>query len=70
MTFRWWGNIKIGITETNWQSVDWINLAQDRDKCQVLVNTIMSLNVPHYARYFLTGCGTTRRPLLHELNDI
>ena len=58
MTFRWWGNIKMGIRETKWESVDWILLAQGRE-WQVLVNMIMSLNVPYYARYFLTGCGTT-----------
>jgi len=49
----------MGITDTKWESVDWIHLAQDTDKWQVLVNMIMSLNVPYYARYFLTGCGTT-----------
>jgi len=26
--------------------VDWIDLAQDRDRWQALVNTVMSLHVP------------------------
>jgi hypothetical protein len=59
MTFRWRGNIKMSITEMKWESVDWIHLAQDTDKWQVLVNMTMRLNVPYHARYFLTGCGTT-----------
>jgi hypothetical protein len=46
-------------TETKWERVDWIHLAQDTDKWQVVVNIIMSLNAPNYARYFFTGCGTT-----------
>jgi hypothetical protein len=49
----------MAITVTKWESVNWIHQAQDTDKSQVLVNMIMSLNVPYYARYFLTGCGTT-----------
>jgi len=49
----------MSITEMKWESVDWIHLAQDTDKWQVFVNMTMSLNVPYYARYFLTGFGTT-----------
>jgi hypothetical protein len=26
-----------------WYGVDWIGLAQDRDKCRALVNTVISL---------------------------
>jgi hypothetical protein len=28
---RWVDNIKIGLRETGWDSMDWIDLAQDRD---------------------------------------
>lgn len=31
-------NIKIGLYETGWESVDCINLPQDRDKWCILVN--------------------------------
>jgi hypothetical protein len=27
-------------------AMDWIDLAQDRDQCMVLVNTVMKLRVP------------------------
>jgi hypothetical protein len=29
---RWVNNTKIDIRETGWSGVDWIDLAQDRDK--------------------------------------
>jgi hypothetical protein len=32
--------------EIGWDVVDWIDLAQDRDHCRALVNTILNLLVP------------------------
>jgi hypothetical protein len=34
------------ILETGWGGVDWIGLAQDRDKWRALVNAVMNLRVP------------------------
>jgi hypothetical protein len=34
------------LREIEWESVDWIDVAQDRDQCRALVNTGMSLWVP------------------------
>jgi hypothetical protein len=34
--------------------VDWIHVAQDRDRCGSLVNTVMNLRVPYKAENFLT----------------
>ena len=34
--------------------MDWIDLAQERDKCQALMNTVMNLWVPQNAGNFLT----------------
>jgi hypothetical protein len=34
----WKDNIKTHLKETGWPDMDWINLAEDRNKCQV-VNT-------------------------------
>jgi hypothetical protein len=31
--------------EVGWGDVDWIGLAQDRDKCRALVNTVMNLRI-------------------------
>jgi hypothetical protein len=39
-------NIKMDLGEMGWDSIDWIDLAQDRDKWTALVNTVMKLLVP------------------------
>jgi hypothetical protein len=39
-------NIKMDVLEIGWGSVDWIVLAQDRDKWRDLVNAVMNLRVP------------------------
>jgi hypothetical protein len=36
--------------------MDWIGLAQDRDRWRTLVSAVMSLRVPWNAGNFLTSC--------------
>jgi hypothetical protein len=43
---RWEDNIKMDLVEVGFGDVDWIHLAQDRDRWQALVNMVMSLWVP------------------------
>jgi hypothetical protein len=43
---RWEDNIKIDLREIGFGDVDWIHLAQDRDRWRALVNTVMNLPVP------------------------
>jgi hypothetical protein len=43
---RWEDNVGMDIKETGWEGVDWIHLAQDKDQCQALVNTVMNFRVP------------------------
>jgi hypothetical protein len=43
---RWVDNIKIDLREIEWDGMDWIDLAQDRDKWRSLVNTVTNLRVP------------------------
>jgi hypothetical protein len=38
-------NIKIDLRERGWDGMDWINLAQDRDKWRALVNMVMNFRV-------------------------
>jgi hypothetical protein len=39
-------NIKTDLLEIGCGGVDWIGLAQDRDKWKALVNAVMNLQVP------------------------
>jgi hypothetical protein len=43
---RWEDNIKLDHGEIGFGDVDWIHLAQDRDRWRALVNTVMSVLVP------------------------
>jgi hypothetical protein len=43
---RWEDDIKIDLREIGFGDVDWIHLAQDRDRWRALVNTVMNLRVP------------------------
>jgi hypothetical protein len=42
----WVNNIKIDLGDIGWGGLDWIDLAQDRDKERALVNMEMNLLVP------------------------
>jgi hypothetical protein len=43
---RWVDNIKLGLGDIGWGGVDWVGLAQDRDRWRALVNAVMNLSVP------------------------
>ena len=43
---RWEDNIKIDLQEVGGGCVNWMELAQDRDRCRALVSTVMNLRVP------------------------
>jgi hypothetical protein len=43
---RWKNNIKMNLQEVGCGSIDWIELAQDREKWRELVNAVMNLRVP------------------------
>jgi hypothetical protein len=42
----WVDNIKIDLREIGWDDVDWIDVAQDREKWRAAVDTVMNLRVP------------------------
>ena len=41
----WVGNFKIDLQEVGWESMDWIDLAQDRYRWRALVDAVISLRV-------------------------
>ena len=43
---KWEDNIKMDLQEMGCGGMDWINLAQNRDRWQALVNALMKFQVP------------------------
>jgi hypothetical protein len=43
---RWEDNIKMDIQEVGWGGMDWIDMAQARDRWRALVSAVMNLRVP------------------------
>jgi hypothetical protein len=42
---RWVDNIRMDFVEVGWGDVDWIGVAQDRDRWRALVNSVLNLRV-------------------------
>jgi hypothetical protein len=43
---RWVDNIRMDPGEVGWGDMDWIGLAQDRNRWRALVNSVLNLRVP------------------------
>jgi hypothetical protein len=42
----WVDNIRMDLGEVGWGDVDWIGLAQDRNRWRALLNSVLNLRVP------------------------
>ena len=53
---RWVDNIKMDVQEVGCGYMDWIELAQDRERWRTLVSAVMNFLVPWNTGNFLTCC--------------
>ena len=53
---RWLDNIRLDLQEVGCGYMDWIGLAQDRDRWRTVVSAVMNLRVLRNAGNFLTNC--------------
>ena len=70
---RWVHNVRMDLPKVGCGYVDWIGLAQDRDRWRTLASAVMNLRVPWNAGNFLTSCKTvscSRRTLHHGVSII
>ena len=68
---RRWVDIRMDLQEVGCGYMDWIGLAQDRDRWRTLVSAVMNLRVPCNAGNFLTRCKPVsflRRTLYHGVS--
>jgi hypothetical protein len=50
--WRWEGNIQMNLKEIGWDGMDWIHLAQDRNKWWAVVSMVRNLQVLYDAGNF------------------
>jgi hypothetical protein len=55
---RWVDNIRMDLGEMGWGDVDWIGLAQDRNRWRVLVNEVLNIRVRRHAGKLSSSCTT------------
>jgi hypothetical protein len=64
-------NIKRILREIEWDGMDWVDVAKDRDRWRALVITVVNLQVASISGNFLSSCtigGFSRRAQLNELS--
>jgi hypothetical protein len=59
------------LVEVGWDDMDWIGLAQDRNRWRALVNSVLNLRVPQNAEKLssvLTTLGLSSGAQLHRVS--
>jgi hypothetical protein len=63
---RWVDNIRMDFGEVGWDDVDWIGLAQDRNRWRALVNSLMNLRVAYNTGKLSSGLSSSAQ--LHRVS--
>jgi len=42
------------LQKVGWRNMDWIDLAQDREKWRAIVNVVMKLRVPYVGKFSIS----------------
>jgi hypothetical protein len=69
---RWEDGIRIDLREISWGSVDWIQMAQDRDLWRALVNTVMNIRVlapPEFLMQYIYISFESRKSSIYGNQD-
>jgi hypothetical protein len=64
-------NIRMDLGDVGWGDVDWIGMAQDRNRWWALVNSVLNLRVPWNTEKlssFLTSSGLSSSAQLHRVS--
>jgi hypothetical protein len=67
---RWVDNIKMNLGEIGWDGLDWIDLAQDREKWRALVNSVMNFRVQFKAEKVSSGLTTDGLSSIAQLHRV
>jgi hypothetical protein len=67
---RWVDNIRMDLEEVGWGDVDWIGLAQDRNRWKALVNSVLNLRVPRNAGKLSSGLTSSGLSISVQLHIV
>jgi hypothetical protein len=68
---RWVDNIRMDLGEVGWGDVDWIGLAQDRNRWRAVVHAVINLRALQNAESFSSFCtsgGLSSSTQLHRVS--
>jgi hypothetical protein len=66
---RWEDDTKMDIKEIRWDGVDWINLAEDRDRCRAVGNMVVEVEMCTVLGYYAALSSSSVPTFRDNLSD-